>query len=48
MGINSFEDGTPSVLESPIATGRRITTTGVLLIKAEQKATASKSESKKD
>ena len=40
MGSNNFEEATPRVRESPIATGSRITTTGVLLIKAEKQATA--------
>ena len=48
IGINSFDDATPKARESAMATGKRITTTGVLLIKAEKQATAVRRRSKRD
>ena len=38
-GINNFEEETPSVRDKLMTIGNKTTTTGVLLIKADKKAT---------
>ena len=44
-GISILEEGTPIFRDRLITTGRRTTTTGVLLINAETKATSANKKS---